>query len=107
MWKCRRRCRSCMSAIDLDFNLSPFTSSPRSVLHSFFSDQTVFYHTKTAEEVISMRVPVADLTHTQFVQNLTILFILLGFSYLCLRGIRVGLKGLRWRGKGKEKAKEQ
>ena len=32
--------------------------------------------------------------------------ILLGFTYLFVKGINVGVKGLRWRGKGKEKAKE-
>jgi hypothetical protein len=37
---------------------------------------------------------------------MTVLGILMGFTYLFVKGVRVGIKGLRWRGKGKEKAKE-
>jgi hypothetical protein len=57
-------------------------------------------------DVVSLQVPVADLSHAQLVQNLTGLGVLLGFTYLFIKGVRVGIKGLRWRGKGKEKAKD-
>jgi hypothetical protein len=56
--------------------------------------------------VVSIEVPVADASKALLVQNLTVLGILVGFSYLFVKGVKVGMKGLRWRGKGKEKAKD-
>jgi hypothetical protein len=56
--------------------------------------------------VVSLDVPVADASQALLVQQLTVLGILLGFGYLFVKGVRVGIKGLRWRGKGKEKAKD-
>jgi hypothetical protein len=53
-----------------------------------------------------MSVPVGNVSQVDFVQGLTALGILGGFTYLFVKGVRLGLKGLRWRGKGKEKAKD-
>ena len=58
------------------------------------------------DAVVSLNVPVANALQAQLVQNLTILGILAGFTYLFVKGVLVGIKGFRWRGKGKEKAKE-
>lgn len=74
----------------------------------------MFYHlskhgtnnTGQTAGVVSIEVPVADGSKALLVQNLTVLGILVGFSYLFVRGVKVGMKGLRWRGKGKEKAKD-
>jgi hypothetical protein len=74
----------------------------------------VFYHlskhgtnnTGQVAGVVSIEVPVADASKALLVQNLTVLGILVGFSYLFVKGVKVGMKGLRWRGKGKEKAKD-
>ena len=53
----------------------------------------------------SLQVPIADLSKAQLVQNLTILGVIIGFTYLLVKGIRVGIKGFRSRAKGKEKPK--
>jgi hypothetical protein len=80
------------------------------VLHSLFPSDIVFYHLPNhiAQEngVVSIEVPVADVSQAELIQNLTVLGILAGFTYLFVKGVRVGIKGLRWRGKGKEKAKD-
>jgi PIG-X / PBN1 len=79
------------------------------LLHALFPADIVFYHLKqlTPETgALSISVPVADQSQLALVQNMTILGILMGFMYLFVKGVRVGIKGLRWRGKGKEKAKE-
>jgi len=55
---------------------------------------------------LSLQVPVGDASQGTLVQSLTGLGVLLGFTYLFIKGVRLGLKGLRWRGKGKEKAKD-
>ena len=55
---------------------------------------------------MSLQVPVADAAEMALIQNLTVLGVLVGFGYLLVKGVRVGIKGLRWRVKGKEKAKE-
>jgi len=55
---------------------------------------------------VSLDVPVADISQAQLIQNLTIFGILIGFTYLFVKGVRVGIKGHRWRGYGKEKAKD-
>jgi hypothetical protein len=93
-----------------DFTISPFSPPARSVLHSLFPIDTVFYHLPnhiTQENgVVSIDVPVANASQAQVVQNLTVLGILMGFTYLFVKGVRVGIKGLRWRVKGKEKAKD-
>lgn len=60
----------------------------------------------SAHGVVSLQVPVADASKALLVQNLTVLGVLVGFSYLFVKGVRVGIKGLRWRVKGKEKAKD-
>lgn len=97
---------------DIDFTVSPFGPPTRTVLHSIFPSDTVFYHLPNhiAQELetnaVSLDVPVADLSQAQLIQNLTIFGILMGFSYLFIKGVRVGIKGHRWRGKGKEKAKD-
>jgi hypothetical protein len=57
-------------------------------------------------EAVSIRVPVGDLSQAQLVQNLTLFGVLVGFIYLLVRGVTIGIKGFRWREKGKEKAKE-
>lgn len=101
----------------LDFTLSPFAPPARSVLHTLFPSDTVFYHLSghvttdpyvegIHQGVISLQVPVANASLAQLAQNLTGLGILMGFTYLFVKGVRVGIKGLRWRGKGKEKAKD-
>jgi hypothetical protein len=53
----------------------------------------------------SLQVPVAELSKAQLVQNLTILGVIIGFTYLLVKGIRVGIKGFHSRAKGKEKPK--
>lgn len=82
----------------------------RSLVHTLFPAEVVFYHlTKQVthpDGALSIQVPVADVSQMQLVQNMTVLGILMGFTYLFVKGVRVGIKGLRWRGKGKEKAKE-
>jgi hypothetical protein len=105
--------------INIDFTISPFSSSSRSVLHSLFPHDTVFYHLPNHRchdsnhngesqwsATTSLEVPVADLSQAQLVQNLTILGVLIGFTYLLVKGIRVGIKGLHSRAKGKDKQKE-
>jgi len=98
--------------------LSPFSSSSRSVLHTLFPLDTVFYHLPNQvchnpndgesqwSAMTSIKVPVADLSQAQLIQNLTILGVLIGFTYLLVKGIRVGIKGLHSRAKGKEKPKD-
>ena len=79
------------------------------MLHALFPSEVVFYHlTKVTPEkgALSISVPVANKSQLELVQNMTILGVLMGFMYLFVKGVRVGMKGLRWRGKGKEKAKE-
>ena len=106
-----------MITAHLDFTLSPFSPPARSVLHTLFPGDTVFYHLSNHitydpspyaghDGVVSLEVPVANVSQAQIVQNLTVLGILTGFTYLFIKGVRVGMKGLRWRGKGKEKAKD-
>ena len=56
--------------------------------------------------VVSLQVPVGDMSQVQLVQGLTNLGVLAGFTYLFVKGIRLAIKGLRWRGKGKEIAKD-
>ena len=102
---------------NLDFILSPFGPSSKSVPNALFPVDTVFYHLTNHEakdvyyqkshgtNVVSLDVPIADASQVQLVQSLTIFGILAGFMYLFVKGVRVGIKGLRWRGKGKEKAK--
>jgi hypothetical protein len=82
-------------------------------LDTLFPSETVFYHLQNrtthgsqGNEVISLEVPVADAAQALLVQNLTVFGVLVGFTYLFVKGVRVGIKGLRWRGKGKEKAKD-
>jgi hypothetical protein len=97
---------------NVDFTVSPFGPPARSVLHSLFPSDTVFYHLPNhitqgpQTNVVSLDVPVADVSQAQLIQNLTIFGILMGFTYLFIKGVRVGIKGHRWRGKGKEKAKD-
>lgn len=82
------------------------------MLHSVFPSDTVFYHLlnhitqEPQTNVVSIDVPVGDISQAQLIQNLTIFGILMGFTYLFIKGVRVGIKGHRWRGKGKEKAKD-
>jgi len=87
-------------------------------MNALFPVDTVFYHLTNHVSrdaypeksqgggVVSLDVPIADASQLQLVQSLTVFGILAGFMYLLVKGIRVGIKGLRWRGKGKEKAKE-
>jgi hypothetical protein len=87
-------------------------------LHNLFPSDIVFYHLPNhitnnthpreglGNGVVSLEVPVANVSQVQLVQSLTVLGILVGFTYLFVNGVKVGIKGLRWRGKGKEKAKE-
>jgi hypothetical protein len=95
---------------DIDFTVSPFGPPTRTVLHSVFPSDAVFYHLPhhiaPKTNAVSLDVPVADLSQAQLIQNLTIFGILMGFTYLFIKGVRVGIKGHRWRGKGKEKAKD-
>jgi len=78
-----------------------------------FPEHAVFYHLinhvayPRSDGILSLDVPVADSSKGTLVQNLTVFGILLGFTYLFITGAKVGIKGLRWRGKGKEKAKDQ
>src|SRR5271155_1706844 len=95
----------------IDFTLSPFSSSSRSVLQTLFPQDTVFYHLPNKichnpnngesqwSATSSLNVPVADLSQAQIIQNLTILGVLIGFTYLLVTGIRVGIKGLHSRAK--------
>jgi len=101
-----------------DFTISPFGSSSRSVLYALFPHDTVFYHLpnhvchdpNAGEDqwsaTTSIEVPVADLSQAKLIQNLTVLGVLIGFTYLLVKGIRVGIKGLHSRAKGKEKPKD-
>jgi PIG-X / PBN1 len=100
-----------MSVADLalDFSVSPFGPSSTSLLHTLFPADTVFYHLPkhaVSEGALTMSVPVGNVSLVGFVQALTGLGILGGFIYLFVKGVKLGLKGLRWRGKGKEKAKD-
>ena len=80
------------------------------MLHALFPADVVFYHlpkqVTNTDDALSIQVPVGNISQMQWVQNMTVLGILMGFMYLFVKGVRVGIKGLRWRGKGKEKAKE-
>jgi hypothetical protein len=101
-----------------DFTYSPFSPPSRSLLNTLFPSETVFYHLSNhithnkyplgshGDRVVSLQVPVGDISQAGLVQGLTVLGILVGFTYLLVIGVRVGIKGLRWRGKGKEKAKD-
>jgi PIG-X / PBN1 len=94
---------------DLDFSVSPFGPPSSSLLHTLFPSTAVFYHLPhhpVSEGALTMNVPVGNVAQVGFVQGLTALGILGGFTYLFVKGVRLGLKGLRWRGKGKEKAKD-
>jgi hypothetical protein len=94
---------------DSDFSVSPFGPSSTSLLHTLFPLDTVFYHAPNhavSGGALTMSVPVGNVSQVDFVQGLTALGILGGFTYLFVKGVRLGLKGLRWRGKGKEKAKD-
>jgi len=71
--------------------------------------EAVFYHLphhSVSEGALTMNVPVGNVSQVGFVQGLTALGIVGGFTYLFVKGVRLGLKGLRWRVKGKEKAKD-
>ena len=120
-WACQNDAESTTSTpflLTLDFAVSPFNPSSQSVLHSLFSSDTVFYHIpghdthdsysqgKHSKGVVSINVPVADVSQAILVKSLTIFGILIGFTYLFVKSLRAGIKGLRWRAKGKEKAKE-
>jgi hypothetical protein len=116
-WACENTVEgiSVRAPADKDFDISPFGSSSRSVLHTLFPDHTVFYHLTnhhtgypaTDDGLLPLYVPVADPSQAPLVQTLTVSGILLGFTYLLIKGVKIGIKGLRWRGKGKEKAKDQ
>jgi hypothetical protein len=94
---------------NLDFSVSPFGPPSSSLLHTLFPNTAVFYHLphhSVSEGALTMNVPVGNVLQVDFIQGLTALGILGGFTYLFVKGVRLGLKGLRWRGKGKEKAKD-
>jgi hypothetical protein len=103
---------------DVDFSFSPFSSPSHSLLETLFPFETVFYHLSNhrthnaypkashGDGAVSIEVAVADASQAGLIQVLTVLGILAGFIYLLVKGVRVGIKGHRWRGKGKEKAKD-
>jgi PIG-X / PBN1 len=76
-------------------------------LDAIFPRETVFYHAKHSHDPLTMLVPVADTTNAIFIQTLTILTILTGFTYLLYLGTISTSKALSRLHKGKQKSKVQ